>query len=204
LNDDADQPRFVETIPRRGYRFIAQLEPAESAPAAAASAGTSSPVPPAEPTSSATATSVLKGPGLMGRWLLAGGALSLMCVLLVAFNGSEWRNRLLAQTRLKPIESLAVLPLENLSNDPEQNYFADGLTDEMITNLAKIRALRVISRTSVMRYKGTREPIPQIARELNVDAVLEGSVMRDHGRVRITAQLIAAAPEKHQGRAVRR
>jgi TolB-like protein/Tfp pilus assembly protein PilF len=92
---------------------------------------------------------------------------------------------------------LAVLPLENLSNDPEQDYFAEGLTDEMITSLAKISALRVISRTSVMRYKGTKVPLPQIARELNVDAVLEGTVMRDHDRVRITAQLIAAAPEKH-------
>ena len=128
--------------------------------------------------------------------------MSLLCILLLVFNllvfnAGGWRNRLLAQTRSKPIESLAVLPLENLSNDPEQDYFAEGLTDEMITSLAKISALRVISRTSVMRYKGTKEPLPQIARELNVDAVLEGTVMRDHDRIRITAQLIAASPEKH-------
>jgi TolB-like protein/Tfp pilus assembly protein PilF len=115
----------------------------------------------------------------------------------LAFNAGGWRNQVLAPTRSKPIESLAVLPLQNLSNDPEQDYFAEGLTDEMITSLAKISALRVISRTSVMRYRGTKEPLPQIARELNVDAVLEGTVMRDHDRVRITAQLIAAAPEKH-------
>src|ERR1019366_4611179 len=97
----------------------------------------------------------------------------------------------------KPIESLAVLPLEDLSHDPEQDYFADGMTDELITALAKISALRVISRTSVMQYKGTKKSVPQIARELNVDAVLEGAVTRDQGRVRITAQLIGVAPEKH-------
>jgi len=98
---------------------------------------------------------------------------------------------------VKSIESLAVLPLENLSHDPEQDYFADGMTDELITELAKISALRVIPRTSVMQYKGTKKPIAGIARELNVDAVLEGTVTRDRGRVRITAQLIRAAPERH-------
>ena len=90
-----------------------------------------------------------------------------------------------------------MLPLENLSHDPEQDYFAEGVTDELIMDLAKISALRVISRTSVMQYKGTKKPIPQIARELNVDAVLEGTVTRDRNRVRITVQLIGAAPEKH-------
>jgi TolB-like protein/Tfp pilus assembly protein PilF len=118
-------------------------------------------------------------------------------LLMVASNWSGWRDRLLHQPPLKSIESLAVLPLENLSHDPEQDYFADGMTDDLITDLAKISALRVISRTSVIQYKGTKKPIPQIARELNVDAVLEGTVTRDQGRVRITAQLIGAAPEKH-------
>jgi TolB-like protein len=91
------------------------------------------------------------------------------------------------QRGAKPIKWLATLPLENLSHDPEQDYFAEGMTDELITDLAKISALRVISRTSVMQYKGTKKPIPQIARELNVDAVLEGTVTWDQGRVRITA-----------------
>jgi len=90
-----------------------------------------------------------------------------------------------------------VLPLENLSRDPEQEYFVDGMTDELITNLAKIGALRVISRTSVMRYKGTKKSLPEIARELNVDAVVEGTVSRSPGRVHITAQLVLAKPEKH-------
>jgi TolB-like protein/Tfp pilus assembly protein PilF len=95
------------------------------------------------------------------------------------------------------IRSLAVLPLENLSGDASQNYFADGMTDELITDLAQISALRVISRTSVMAYKGARKPLPQIARELNVDAVVEGTVLRSGDQVRITAQLIDASTDKH-------
>jgi TolB-like protein/Tfp pilus assembly protein PilF len=95
------------------------------------------------------------------------------------------------------IQSVAVLPLENLSRDPEQEYFADGMTEELITSLGKVSALRVISRTSVMQYKRTKKPLPQIARELNVDAVVEGAVLRSGSRVRITTQLVQAKPEKH-------
>jgi TolB-like protein/Tfp pilus assembly protein PilF len=97
----------------------------------------------------------------------------------------------------KGIRSLAVLPLDNLSADASQNYFADGMTDELITDLAQISALRVISRTSVMAYKGARKPLPQIARELNVDAVVEGTVLRSGDQVRITAQLIEPSTDKH-------
>ncbi len=95
------------------------------------------------------------------------------------------------------VTSIAVLPLENLSGDPAQDYFSDGMTEELIACLAQVRALRIISRTSVMRYKGQHRPIPEIARELNVDAVFEGSVRRAGDRVRITAQLIDAATERH-------
>jgi serine/threonine-protein kinase len=95
------------------------------------------------------------------------------------------------------IQSIVVLPLENLSRDPEQEYFADGMTEALITNLAQIRALRVVSRTSTMQYKGARKPLPQIARELRVDAVVEGTVARFGNRVRITAQLIEAASDRH-------
>ena len=98
---------------------------------------------------------------------------------------------------LPKIESIAVLPLANLSGDPAQEYFADGMTEELITNLGKISALRVISRTSVMRYKKTEKPLPQIARELGVDGIVEGSVLRVGDRVRITAQLIQAEQERH-------
>jgi TolB-like protein len=90
-----------------------------------------------------------------------------------------------------------VLPLANLSRDPEQEYFADGMTDELIAQLAQIRALRVISRTSAMRYKGTNKSMPEIARDLNVDTVVEGSVLRSGDRVRITAQLIHGPSDRH-------
>lgn len=100
-------------------------------------------------------------------------------------------------SRQAPIESIAVLPLKNLSGDPEHEYFADGVTEALITELSKIGALRVISRQSVMRYKGSDKPLPEIARELSVDAVVEGSVLRAGERVRITAQLIRAIPERH-------
>jgi adenylate cyclase len=95
------------------------------------------------------------------------------------------------------IQSLAVLPLENLSDDPEQEYFADGMTEALIGDLAKISALRVVSRTSVMQYKRVRKPLPEIARELNVDGVIEGSVIREGDRVRITVQLIDARRDHH-------
>jgi TolB-like protein/Tfp pilus assembly protein PilF len=103
----------------------------------------------------------------------------------------------LFQSSSQAVNSIAVLPLDNLSRDPEQEFFADGMTDALIASLAKIGELRVISRTSVMRYKDTQKPLPEIARELNVDAVLEGSVMRSGPRVRITAQLIHASTDEH-------
>jgi TolB-like protein len=95
------------------------------------------------------------------------------------------------------VRSLAVLHLDSLSSDPSQEYFADGMTDQLITTLGQISALRVISRTSVMPYKGVRKPLPQIARELNVDAVVEGTVVRSGSQVRITAQLIDAVADRH-------
>ncbi len=95
------------------------------------------------------------------------------------------------------IDSLAVLPLENLSGDKEQEYFADGMTDALITDLAQIGSLRVISRTSAMHFKGSKETLPQIGRELNVDAVVEGTVTRGENRVRVTAQLVEASSDHH-------
>jgi serine/threonine protein kinase/TolB-like protein/Tfp pilus assembly protein PilF len=127
-----------------------------------------------------------------------GFALVACLSVLVAFttNVGGWLERLLG-TQRPIIRSVAVLPLENLSRDPEQEYFADGMTDALTTNLSKIGALRVISRTSAMRYKGTNRSLPEIARELNVDGVVEGSVMRSGNRVRITAQLIQASMDQH-------
>lgn len=117
-----------------------------------------------------------------------------IAVLLVAM-AAAWLF-LFTGTSLK-MDSIAVLPLANLSGDPEQEYFVDGMTDELITDLSKISALKVISRTSVMQYKGTKKPLPQIAKELNVDGVVEGTVMREGGQVRISAQLIQAATDEH-------
>ncbi len=132
----------------------------------------------------------------------AGGCLVIAAagVLLVVANAGGLRERLFGRVPAPPgqrIESLVVLPLENLSGDPEQEYFADGMTDALIANLGQISALRVISRTSAMHFKGTNKPIPEIARQLGVDAVVEGSVVRAGDRVRITAQLIHGADDRH-------
>ena len=124
------------------------------------------------------------------------GAL-LVAAILVELNVGGFRDRLVGKVQSPHIRSLAVLPLENLSRDPDQEYFADGMTDAVITDLAKIGALRVISRTSVMRYKRSQKSVPEIAKELNVDAVMEGSIERSENRVRITAQLIQAATDQH-------
>jgi TolB-like protein/Tfp pilus assembly protein PilF/predicted Ser/Thr protein kinase len=134
--------------------------------------------------------------GLQKRLALGAGALLAAVAALLAWNVAGLRERMLGRATAPRIESLAVLPLENLSRDPEQDYFADGMTDELITGLAKVGHLRVISRTSVMRYKTTTEPVAQIARELNVDAIVEGTVERSGNRVRIRTQLIRASPEQ--------
>ena len=137
------------------------------------------------------------------RLAVASLALVTLLAVLVALNVGGLRDRIstaVGPGRAAPtpkIESLAVLPLENLSRDPEQEYFADGMTDALIAELGQIGSLRVISRTSTMRYKKTDKPLPQIARELNVDALVEGSVLRSGDKVRITAQLIGAVPERH-------
>jgi TolB-like protein/Tfp pilus assembly protein PilF len=133
-----------------------------------------------------------------GRLLVLGVATLVACLaVLVGLNVGGLRERLMHGASAPKIQSLAVLPLENLSGDPQQEYFADGMTEELITDLAKIRALKVISRTSVMLYKGSKKPLPQIARELNVDALIEGSVLREAGQVRITAELIQASTDQH-------
>jgi serine/threonine protein kinase/tetratricopeptide (TPR) repeat protein len=121
--------------------------------------------------------------------LYAGAAVLIVIMALIA--------RSLFTRRAEAIDSIAVLPLGNLSGDPEQEYFADGMTEELITNLAKISSLKVISRTSVMLYKGSKKPLRQIAKELNVEALIEGSVLREGGQVRITAQLIQASTDQH-------
>src|SRR5947209_6257842 len=184
LGESAESPRFVETVSRRGYRFIAEVVRLDSADS---DSRTESKLP--FPGNAAT----ISKPMRLG-WSGIGKALGLVLVA-VAIALLAWTLR--SRNRPSNIRSLAVLPLESLSSDPSQDYFADGMTDELITDLAQISALRVISRTSVMVYKGARKPLPQIARELNVDAVVEGTVLRSGEQVRITAQLIEASTDKH-------
>ena len=142
------------------------------------------------------ATPPVPRPGRLRRFrvLMATAAVAILIVALVAI-GVVLRGR--RAPGPGAIRSLAVLPLENLSRDPEQEYFADGMTEELITSLANLEGVDVISRTSTMQYKGTKKTIPQIARELGVDAVIEGSAMRAGDDVRITAQLIEAATDRH-------
>ncbi|GIU80323.1 MAG: hypothetical protein KatS3mg005_3561 [Bryobacteraceae bacterium] len=174
LNDDADTPRYIQTIHRRGYRFIAPVE----------DAGVS------------RRLVEIPAPARLPRrkwwWTAAAAALAIVAGVF------GW-NRMREAMRGPPpqIASIAVLPLENLSADPAQEYFADGITEELITELGKVPGLRVISRTSIMRYKRTDKSVPQIGRELNVDAVLEGTVTQSAGRVRLTANLLHAPTDRH-------
>jgi len=190
LSDSAESPRFVETIPRRGYRFVAPVTEVRGAPGAPASEAT-----PARPDEVQT-NGNLKARMSLRKLAIASG----LVAALVAASVWAWergRTRTPQLQSLPHITSLAVLPLANLSGDPSQDYFADGMTDELTTDLARIRSLRVISETSAMRYRGTHQSLPQIAQELDVDAVVEGSVARSGDHVRITVQLIDAQRDRH-------
>jgi len=193
LGDSAESPRFVETVARRGYRFLAEVKVADTAPVHGPEPATQ-PHPRAEAREHPNLAGKLQVPKTFLRsptWKV-----SVLAVLLATASLAAWK--LYSWKRPSPIvRSLAVLPLESLSNDASQDYFADGMTDELISDLGQIGALRVISRTSVMAYKHVRKPLPQIARELNVDAVVEGTVLRSGEQVRITAQLIEASSDKH-------
>ncbi|MGD0797925.1 MAG: winged helix-turn-helix domain-containing protein [Acidobacteriaceae bacterium] len=192
LGDSRESSRFIETLPRRGYRFIAPVEEAESA-----APGPSTSYEPPVQALADRRLSRYQVPVMAGA-----GVLALLLISIATYAG-RWRERLGAETRPRPgtgqqsIQSLAVLPLENLSSDPDQEYFAEGMTDALTTDLAKISTLKVISRTSSMQFKATKKPLQQIAKELNVDALVEGTVERSGSRVRITAQLIDARNDRN-------
>jgi TolB-like protein/DNA-binding winged helix-turn-helix (wHTH) protein len=192
LGDDAETPRYIETLPRRGYRFIYPVKPAFIAPVATAPGDE-------HPIAGNASARRREGKSLLFNFaVLAPAAVILILAAVVSLNIAGLRNRLLGRATGPPrIRSIAVLPLKNLSGDPDQEYFAEGLTEELITTLGKISALRVISRTSVMRYKDATTPLPEIARDLNVDAIVEGTVQRAGNRVRITANLLYAPTDQH-------
>ena len=180
LGDSAESPRFIETIPRRGYRFIAPITGNGYDTTVAA---------PAVPVSAAPRYNLW-----MAGSAIAGALLLFVLLAVFAFDGLRSRLR---RTETPQIRSLAVLPLRNLSSDPNQEYFSDGLTDELITDLAQISSLKVISQTSTSRYKQTKKTLTEIARELDADGIVEGTVQRAGNRVQINVQLIYAPSDSH-------
>jgi TolB-like protein/DNA-binding winged helix-turn-helix (wHTH) protein/Flp pilus assembly protein TadD len=227
LRDGEDGARYIETVPKRGYRFVGEVREFEASNGHGNGHNRATSLEPAPSSSSgndlgpsafsvATAGSrseadllPASGAGANGLgypapnshtwrgWMLGlvGGLAIIALVVLV--EGPGWKQKRLGESVLTSVRSVAVLPMQNLSNDPEQEYFVDGMTDELITDLAQLHDLKVVSKTSIMQYKGTRKPLPQIGRELGVDAVVEGSVLRSGDRVRITAQLIRTATDRH-------
>jgi len=202
LGDSSENPRFVETIPRRGYRFIAHVEDSflvmpshgvheSEANQVARSAGAAE-----APTRSglaSTGSNRVKSRRMAILTLALLATAAAVAAIAIHYSGRGKTS----QSGVKQNTSLVVLPLENLSGDKDQDYFADGMTDELIANLAKIRSLRVISRSTAMAYKATRKPLSEIARELHVDAVVEGTVLREGSRIRITAELVQVSTDHH-------
>src|SRR5579864_4842231 len=194
LSETAEKARWIETVPRRGYRFVGAVE--WSKPNRA------------EPTTESTLSTTVEAAehgvldpspqpishSLFLRSRLVAATLAFL-LAAAAIMGIVRHERTLAAPA--PIRSLAVLPLENLSGNPAQEYFADGMTDELITALAQNRSLRVVSRTSAMQYKGVRRPVRDIARELGVDGILEGSITRSESRVHLNVQLVHAPSDTH-------
>jgi TolB-like protein/DNA-binding winged helix-turn-helix (wHTH) protein len=187
FEDDARDPRVIQTIPKRGYRLVAKVERVDGSGTVACA--TLAP---------ANVVSERQTVGSHGRIRFGMGlaAVVVLVALLAALPTSLWR-RLSGTGNIPQIRSIAVLPLKNLSGDPEQKYFAEGMTEELITDLSQISSLKVISRTSSDVYEETHKTLPQIARELNVDAIVEGSVQHSGDRVHITAQLIYAPEDKN-------
>ena len=191
MEDDAKAPHIIETIPKRGYRLLEKVELID-------------PTPPPKSLQVTTYADQFSGTTQTGFWRRWQSFLYLSAVIVILAIGAIYGWRIIrhkislkATAIAAPIRSLAVLPLEILSGDPAQEYFVDGMTDEVITMLAKHLPLRVISRTSVMQYKNVHRPLPEIARELGVDGVLEGTVERSGNRVHLTAQLIYAPSDTH-------
>jgi TolB-like protein/DNA-binding winged helix-turn-helix (wHTH) protein len=201
LGETRGQPRFIETVPKRGYRFIASVRLTEAANDQGAPAGGTLPNgggPDAAATMRPDHARENRPPIARSKsaaWVaLAAVALAAGATAMIFLSR---RPRGPARSAGLTIRSVAVLPLENLSGDPNQDYLAEGMTDELITDLAQIHSLRVVSRTSVMQFNATRKSLGVVARRLNVDAVVEGTIVKSGDRVRVNAQLIEAADDRH-------
>ncbi len=185
LGDSADEPRYIETLPRLGYRFLADVRQVPAHEPAVEKAGDES---------QGTITLARPRWPASRRWAVAVGITAILAAGVTAY----LRGTRVGPRSLPPaIKSLVVLPLQNLSGDPAQEYFADGMTEELIGRLSNIHGLRVISRTSAMHFKDTQLSAPEIARALGVDAIVEGSVIREGNQIRVHAQLIRGATDEH-------
>jgi TolB-like protein/DNA-binding winged helix-turn-helix (wHTH) protein/Tfp pilus assembly protein PilF len=196
LHGESDEEHYIKTIPRRGYRFVADVR----APLDAIGQQTSDNIHRVQKVEEGIAQDQWPVPtrySLFGRFDWRIVVLAAGFVAVVTLSIAVWRGRRTSNANPAQIRSLAVLPLNNISGDATQEYFADGMTDALIGELAQISSLRVISRTSTMTYKGARKPIPDVGRELNVDVVVDGAVVRSGARVRITVNLISAATDQH-------
>ena len=191
LRDDPDSPHFIQTISGKGYRFLGQVDPVHREITPQAMLVSLPEISDRVAPTPETLAIERKHLPVRGRVLLAAIALAAMAAI-------TWLWTQTAKSGVySPIRSLAVLPLKNLSGDSAQEYLADGMTESIIGRLSGLRELRVISRTSSMRFKDTKLSVPEIAKELNVDAIVEGSVIRDGNRIRVNAQLIRAATDTH-------
>jgi TolB-like protein/DNA-binding winged helix-turn-helix (wHTH) protein len=210
LRDDPDHPQFIQTVVGMGYRFIAPITTVQKPSSEAVPPGAASMEPPAldpiqpreaispEALTGVPAPSLSTSNPRFPAWIgLTALAALLITIPIVTVGAHPLGERLLRRNQQPVISSLAVLPLDNLSGDSSQDYFADGMTDELITMLAKESSLRIVSRTSVMQYRGARRPLPEIAQALHADAILEGSVSRSAGQVHMTLQLIQADTDSH-------
>jgi TolB-like protein/DNA-binding winged helix-turn-helix (wHTH) protein/Tfp pilus assembly protein PilF len=200
LNDSADAPRFIETLPRRGYRFIAEVKGDTAVPIETSPQVTSTEENAASSVSAPEMPAVVTPPLPLPKrqwkklWLAAASIGIAAAVILVVYFE---RARPFRSSAAMRIQSVAVLPLDNLSGDPSQEYFADEITDALTTSLAQMRGIRVISRTSAMHYKGTKKALRDIAKELGVDAVVEGSTSRSSGVIHVNTQLIYVPGDSH-------
>lgn len=194
LNDSVEVPRFIETLPRRGYRFISRVE--REAILDLPTAKEDSPVPQGKGQAGSVTTLHASPPRWRTQWLAFGSAV-LGLSLLLGLAVSVWKGKFSGSAHAMRIEAIAVLPLENMTGDPAQDYLVDGMTDALTTHLAQMRGIRVISRTSAMHFKGTKKALPEIAKELHVDAVVEGAVSRSNDVMHLNAQLIYAPGDRH-------